>query len=178
MPHISEAEYLRQGFLVHPYAEVVPYLWLNGRFPAGTDRHPVVLVSRDDTVAYALWKGQQDGATYRLPSSLEWEKAARGTDGRAYPWGAKWRPDASNAAPTGLNHTSPVDAFPGGRSPYGTEGMGGNVFEFTSSDDPDGRTVMKGCGWDDLPGFCRAAYQHTRAAGSRHILFGFRLVAE
>lgn len=57
--------------------------------------------------------------------------------------------------------------------------MAGNVFEYTSTlkqQGVDTVSVMKGCSWDDLPGFCRAAYQHTRPIKSRHILFGFRLV--
>ena len=65
------------------------------------------------------------------------------------------------------------------RSPYGVEDMAGNVFEYTStlrSQIVRTVSVMKGCSWDDLPGFCRAAYFHTRPIQSRHILFGFRLV--
>ena len=59
--------------------------------------------------------------------------------------------------------------------------MAGNVFEYTSTLQQRGDltvAVMKGCSWDDLPGFCRAAYRHTRPVQSRHILFGFRLVLE
>ncbi len=59
--------------------------------------------------------------------------------------------------------------------------MAGNVFEFTStltSRNTDTVSIMKGCSWDDLPGFCRSAYRHTRPIQSRHILFGFRLVKE
>ena len=80
-----------------------------------------------------------------------------------------------------MNHTSPVAAFPAGRSPYGADGMAGQVFEFTSTlvEAAGGmRAVMKNCGWDDSPGFCRAAYRHTRPVTSRHILIGFRLVRE
>jgi hypothetical protein len=57
--------------------------------------------------------------------------------------------------------------------------MAGNVFEYTATlrDTNRGRSsVMKSCSWDDLPGFCRAAYEHTRPVDSRHILLGFRLV--
>ena len=57
--------------------------------------------------------------------------------------------------------------------------MAGNVFEYTSTlRSQDTLSIMKGYSWDDLPGFCRAAYQHTRPVDSRHILFGFRLVKE
>ena len=59
--------------------------------------------------------------------------------------------------------------------------MAGNVFEYTSTlikKDSGEEVILKGCGWDDYPGFCRAAYQHDRPVDSQHILFGFRLVLE
>ncbi|MEO1133953.1 MAG: SUMF1/EgtB/PvdO family nonheme iron enzyme [Cyanobacteria bacterium J06639_1] len=180
-PFISAEDYQEQGFLVHPYEAVKPYLWKDETFPPGTENHPVVLVSVDDAIAYARWKGQQDGASYRLPTAEEWEKAARGTDGRYFPWGNEWQDGAMNAANSELWGTNEIAQFPQSRSVYGIEDMAGNVFEYTSTmSDRDGqlRVVMKGCSWDDLPGFCRAAYQHTRPLKSRHILFGFRLVWE
>ena len=140
-----------------------------------------MLVSYDDALQFALWTARQDGRTYRLPTAYEWEKAARGPDGRVFPWGSMWRNDASNWAGSHLDHTAPVTAFPLRRSPYGVQGMAGQVFEFTSTlvEAPGGvRAVMKNCGWDDSPGFCRGAYRHTRSVLSRHILIGFRLVRE
>jgi formylglycine-generating enzyme required for sulfatase activity len=181
VPGISRSEYQAQGFLYHPYETVERFLWAGGAHPQGEADHPVVLVSYDDAVQFATWKGRQDGHTYRLPTADEWEKAARGGDGRVFPWGDAWRGDVSNWAGSGLAHTSPVAAFPAGRSPYGIDGMAGQVFEFTSTlvETSGGvRAVMKNCGWDDSPGFCRGAYRHTRAVGSRHILIGFRLVRE
>ena len=178
-PGISEAEYQQQGFLVHPYSKVKAFLWTGGIYPARTDRHPVVLVSYEDAIAYARWKGRETGKNYRLPTAAEWEKASRGKDGRYFPWGNHWRDDATNAANSGLNYTSPIASFPLSQSVYGIDDMAGNVFEYTSTLQWGGtRVVMKGCSWDDLPGFCRAAYQHTRPSKSRHILFGFRLVKE
>lgn len=178
-PGISEADYQDQGFLVHPYEEVVPYVWTDDSFPADRADHPVVLVSYEDAVAYAEWRGQQEQVTYRLPTAAEWEKAARGTDGRYFPWGSTWQADATNWAQSGPYGTTAIARYPLSRGPYGTEDMAGNVFEFTSTlrkERGDSVAVMKGCGWDDLPGFCRAAYEHTRPVESRHILFGFRLV--
>ena len=178
-PGISEAEYQAQGFLVHPYEDVVPYLWTDGSFPEDRANHPVVLISYDDALAYAEWRGQQAGVTYRLPTAAEWEKAARGTDGRYFPWGNDWQPDATHWAQSDPYSTSAIARYPLSRSPYGAEDMAGNVFEFTATLRERRGTavaVMKGCSWDDLPGFCRAAYEHTRPLTSRHILFGFRLV--
>lgn len=180
-PHITAAEYQAQGFLVHPYPEVVPYLWSEGAFPPTLAEHPVVLVAYADAIAYAQWRSQRDGVTYRLPTALEWEKTARGPDGRYFPWGNEWRDDATHWGQSTPLGTSEIARYPLSRSPYGAEDMAGNVFEYTATQ-RDRRgvavAVMKGCSWDDLPGFCRAAYEHTRPLTSRHILFGFRLVME
>ena len=181
-PGISAAAYQAQGFLVHDYSKVEPYLWQDEQYPAGRGQHPVVLISYEDALAYTQWRSQQDGVTYRLPTTWEWEKAARGTDGRYFPWGNDWRDDATNWAKNGPEGTSAIATYPQSRSPYGIEDMAGNVFEYTSTlvEKPNGETevLLKGCGWDDYPGFCRAAYQHDRPQDSKHILFGFRLVAE
>jgi toxoflavin biosynthesis protein ToxD len=180
-PSISEADYQQQGFLVHPYREVQPYLWTGKDYPPGTEQHPVVLVSYEDALAFAKWKGQQAEQTYRLPTADEWEKAARGTEGRYFPWGNEWQKGATNWAGSGIEGTSAIAIFPLSRSLYGVEDMAGNVFEYSSTIQQRGVqaiVVMKGCSWDDSPGFCRAAYQHTRPVQSRHILFGFRLVRE
>lgn len=180
-PFISAGDYQKQGFLVHPYASVKPYLWQDQRFPLGKDQHPVVLVSYPDAQAFAQWRGQQDGQSYRLPTALEWEQAARGNDGRYFPWGNEWQADATNWANHGGLQTSEIATYPLSRSPAGVEDMAGNVFEYTSTLTQQvirQVVVMKGCSWDDSPGFCRAAYQHSRPQHSRHILFGFRLVKE
>lgn len=185
-PGISASDYQQQGFLVHPYATVRRFLWQGNQYPTGEGNHPVVLVAEADAIAFGQWWSQQgpEGGQrdrYRLPTAAEWEKAARGTDGRAYVWGNDWRSEATNSAQSGRDHTSPVGAYPLSRSRYGIEDLAGNVFEYTSTRQgmgPEPQLVMKGCSWDDLPGFCRGAYQHLRPPGSRHILFGFRLVKE
>ncbi len=178
-PGISATDYQEQGFLVHDYSVVEPYLWQADQYPASQGEYPVVLVSYEDALAYADWRSQQDGVTYRLPTTAEWEKAARGTDGRYFPWGSEWRNNGTNWAKSGPYGTSAIASFPASRSPYGIEDMSGNVFEYTSTlvEKPDGsqEVLLKGCGWDDYPGFCRAAYQHDRPVDAKHILFGFRL---
>jgi len=177
-PGITPENYQEQNLRVHSYDDTKPYAWRSYLYPENRGEHPVVLVSQEDAVAYALWKSREDGVEYRLPTALEWEKAARGTDGRYFPWGNEWDNDRTNWQRSGVDGTSPVDSFPDS-SLYGATDMAGNVFEFTSDTftrDQQVRTIMKGCAWDDLPGFCRAAYRHSRPVNYKHILFGFRLV--
>lgn len=178
-PAIAEADYKQQGFLVHSYAETLPYQWRDGGYPSGRANHPVVLVSYDDAAAYAKWFSQTNGRSYRLAKAVEWEVAARGRDGNLFPWGNQWDQGACNWQGAGIGGTSAVGAFTKCVSPFGIYDAAGNVFEYTLVENEYAREVlMKGCGWDDLPGFCRPAYQHTRPRPSRHILFGFRLVME
>jgi formylglycine-generating enzyme required for sulfatase activity len=110
--------------------------------------NPVTGLTWYDAVAYARWLTEQTGERWRLPSEAEWEKAARGTDGRIYPWGNAWDPVRTNAgeaqAATDLarghtgGDTTPVDAYPQGASPYGVVDLIGNIEQWTSTiDDPD-----------------------------------------
>jgi serine/threonine-protein kinase len=128
-----------------------PIHWKNGRYPDGEATRPVVNVSWDDANAYAKWAGK------RLPTEEEWEYAARGTDGRLYPYGNEWRPQYSNAAEDNYGAARPVRSYPDGRSPFGIYDMAGNVLEWTASDfklypgsklpanDPNaGRKVLRG----------------------------------
>lgn len=172
-PQISKAEYDRQGFLVHDYDRMwTRFVWRDNRPPPGWEDHPVVLVSADDAEAYCGWRG------LRLPSEAEWEKGARGTDGRPFPWGDRWDPDRLNSADRGPGHTTAVTRYPGGASPFGLFDAVGNIFQWTRTSPRDSRQrVVKGCAWDDEAGLCRPAFRHARPVSSRHILIGFRCAA-
>ena len=93
----------------------------------------MVLVNWDDAVTYSRWLAEIAGKPYRLPSEAEWEKGARGTDGRIYPWGNEWDAKRCNSSEGTKGGTTPVDAYPNGASPYGLLDMTGNVWEWCST---------------------------------------------
>ena len=165
--------------LVHPYARTRRHAWTAGRPPLDRADHPVVLVSLDDARAHARWLSGVSGGRWRLPTEEEWEKAARGTDGRRFPWGDHFDPRRLNSHDEGPFDTVPVGRFAEGNSPFGLMDAAGQVFEWTSTTYGNGRYVVKGGSWDDKGcGVCRPAARHTRPRHLKHILIGFRLVSE
>lgn len=109
-----------------------PSHFRNRTFPEGKADHPVTYVSWEDANAYCIWAGK------RLPSDQEWEKAARGEDGRIFPWGNEFDPLKANTPLRwqqvgAFGDTTPVGAFKDGASPYGVYDMSGNVWEWTAS---------------------------------------------
>ncbi|MGB3717767.1 MAG: SUMF1/EgtB/PvdO family nonheme iron enzyme [Candidatus Promineifilaceae bacterium] len=112
---------------------VQPEFWGDMKW-TGDDRLPVVGVSWYEAVAYCRWLSEETGKRYRLPTEAMWEKAARGTDGRIYPWGDEFDSSRCNTRANRLNRTVPVGQHsPGGESFYGCAEMGGNASEWTLS---------------------------------------------
>ncbi|MDR3702676.1 MAG: SUMF1/EgtB/PvdO family nonheme iron enzyme [Candidatus Sulfopaludibacter sp.] len=119
--------------------------WTNGTYPAGWDTRPVTWVSIEDARAYAAWAGK------RLPHEWEWQYAAQGLDGRAYPWGNTWCADCAPAQEHGheLRGPTPVDAYPKGASPLGVMDMTGNVWQWTDEfqDEHTRAAIVRGGGY-------------------------------
>lgn len=110
-----------------------PQGWEGDQFPKEKAEHPVVNVSWDDAVAYCKWLGDKTKRNYRLPTEAEWEKAARGEDGRVFPWGNDFDSQKCNSRESGIYDTSEVGMFsPQGDSPYGCSDMAGNALEWCS----------------------------------------------
>jgi formylglycine-generating enzyme required for sulfatase activity len=107
------------------------------------DDHPVVNVSWNDAASYCEWAGVS------LPSEVEWEKAARGTDGRAFPWGNDWDPSrCANSVATRRHGTAPVTEHRGGVSPFGVWDMAGNAWEWCADWYVEGKyRALRGGGW-------------------------------
>ncbi|MGE0132639.1 MAG: SUMF1/EgtB/PvdO family nonheme iron enzyme [Blastocatellales bacterium] len=131
---VTNEEYQR---FVSATGHRAPTHWINGKIPDGQTKFPVVNVSWDDANAYARW------ANKRLPTEPEWELAARGTDGRVYPWGNVWRQNYANAGRGKEGDLVETGRYESGASPFGALDMCGNAWEWTSSDFKDypGRKV-------------------------------------
>jgi len=136
----------------------------------GLPDHPVSCVTFEQASAYCAWKGR------RLPSEAEWEAAARGVDGRKYPWGNAELAVAgavANVFGRGPGGTSVVGSYPGGASPYGALDMIGNVWEWTAdSTGADG--VVRGASWYSLPKDVRVSNRYLLERDRADNLVGFR----
>lgn len=186
---VSNVEYLR--FVLGTGMDW-PKFWRGSPFPENVALHPVINVSWHDADAYCRWAGK------RLPTEAEWEKAARGEDGRVFPWGnepAGWM--KSNIAHPGSKRgfkyppLANVNRYDKGVSPYGVYQMAGNVSEWVADwfdpeyyqrslpDNPTGPAVgelkvFRGGSWNEDPEVARSAGRNGGTPDRRSYLTGFR----
>jgi formylglycine-generating enzyme required for sulfatase activity len=137
--------------------------------PARYLAHPVVLVDHAEASAYCRWRG------VRLPLEEEWERAARGTDGRIFPWGDEYDPTRLDDRVFGPGDTTPVLTFHRGLSPEGVADMAGNVLQWTDSPGRQpGTFIVRGSAWDEPRGSGRVAVRREHDASRREATLGFR----
>ena len=166
----------------------------------GPGNQPMVSVSWFEALAFCQWLERHwrqegrlpEGWSVSLPSEAEWEKAARGTDGRRYPWGDNFDTDRANTSESNVRDVSAVGCFPGGASPWGCEEMSGNVWEWTRSLKgaypcvrTDGQedlekfrnklVVLRGGSCVFSSGVARCACRYWRGSDDRKDEFGFRV---
>ena len=187
---VTNAHAQRAAFVRSARYEAPSY-WDQEGIPAGKEDHPVVQISWRDARSFCAWLSEATARSFRLPTEAEWEKTARGTDGRTYPWGDR-RPTAELCNyDMQVGHTNPVGQYSKNVSPYGALDLAGNVGEWTSSlyrpypyrmddgrEDPttEGVRVVRGGSFSLIRWNARCACRLRYAPGRRSDHEGFRVV--
>lgn len=175
------------------YAAFAKATNLSFEIPKDKDQHPVVMVSWNDAVAFCEWLSDETQQTFSLPSEAQWEKAARGIDGRIYPWGNDFDKNKCNTQDGGVGDTTPVGKYsPVGDSPYGCVDMSGNVGEWCLNGwdaqayikrisdmqnlENENIKVVRGGSWIFYGGAARLAMRDYARVDNSNSAYGFRIV--
>lgn len=168
-----------------------PSHWKKGIIPANKEDHPVINMNWKDAQAFCLWASKISGRAIHLPSEAQWEKAARGTDERKYPWGGeKPNPRLLNFN-LNVGDTTAVGSYPAGVSPYGALDMAGNVWEWTTDwygedyyrksplENPTGPVkgeyrVLRGGSWSSIERHVRSPFRNGYDSDDSCFSYGFR----
>jgi len=194
---VTNAEY---GVFVRDSGKEAPAHWEEGRIPEGKEDHPVVHASWKDAVAFCEWLSSRlskdsEERVVRLPTEAEWEYAARGSEGRRFPWPEEKGEPTDRLANFGdsVGDTTPVGSYPEGATPEGVHDLAGNVWEWCSDrfgeyppDDEESPTgpkdgasrVLRGGSFSFAPRYLRAAFRLDGHPGYRYGLIGFRVLVE
>jgi len=169
---VTNAEYKR---FLDATGHKAPKDWVDNYYSAGKGNHPVTNISYLDAEAYAKWTGK------RLPTEEEWEKAARGTDGRKYPWGNQWVLDRANVRIVGSfkkRSSQPVGSYPKGVNPYACFDFSGNVWEWTSSKFNQKYHIIRGGSFLQPPELATTSFRDFYEAEKTREDIGFRCVKD
>ncbi|MBI5367929.1 MAG: SUMF1/EgtB/PvdO family nonheme iron enzyme, partial [Planctomycetes bacterium] len=168
---VTNARYER---FVREARRTAPEHWPGGAPARGRERHPVVNLAWLDAFLFAQWAGMA------LPTEEQWEKGARGADGREFPWGREFSRFLANTKEAGLGDTAPVERFEGGKSVYGALDMAGNAWCWTGSwlDEKQLWRVIRGGSFSDERFGCRTHLRYWMDPAKRAPNVGFRCVRE
>ncbi len=175
--HLSEYSIMKFPVTNALYKQFDPNSQL--RFPeySNDPDQPVIGINYYESVVFALWLGM------RIPLELEWEKAARGVDGRDYPWGEAggYQTGYTNTCDFTVGRTNSAEEFERGISPYGCYDMSGNVWEWCAQRGPSRHTTQKtvrGGSWFNYMVYSKCAFRNTFSPEERHLSVGLRCVSQ
>lgn len=145
-----------------------PHYWIGDIYPVGKANHPVAGINAEDAMAYACW------CQKRLPTEIEWEKAAKGPENWLWPWGNQYEINRCNCRETGLGDTSSVGNYPNGQSYYKGYDFSGNVWQWTDSWYDKNYRVLRGGSWFTTEQYTTTIYRYFDFPNSRKGIYGFR----
>ena len=163
-----------------------PKHWENGNVPQGQELFPVTNVNWWAANAFCEWLSNETGKSFRLPTDEEWEKAARGTDGRTYPWGNRFDTSYTNTIESGIQELTPVNKyFPWGKSFYGCLDMVGNAsewvfdeIEFEDQQEFVNYHIIRGAGYRSKSYYAKCTTRGFSEKRNQSYGIGFRAAAD